>query len=234
MSDEPKLKNWAIYTLRGSHLGSYRAKDEMAAYTAHVAVMGYPSMEAARKACRDEKTVEGMLKHVKIVEIPPIPEVLEAMRTAPAMSEEEYALAPRTEAWPSSEMVAEADGYTPGPWSACHQGECRCRMVWSGDGRYVVAIAVDADKPHLETIHGGEGVVAAKTLTANARLIAAAPTLLKALRLARAFIGAQEAPPEGLSYDDAMLLGTLAEAEAKATGRSLSDVIGEPSEAPEA
>ena len=210
MSDAAELKTWAIYSYRKSHLGTYQALTAKAAYAAHCAVMGYPTLEAARIACR-EKTIEAMLAAVEIVEIPPWkPEELAAIRNAPAMSDAEYALAPRTEALPSPEEPVEGDDYTPGPWTVDPPSSEDRVVISSEAGKAIVGQAVGHNA------------------AANGRLMAAAPALLKALRLARTFIGGQEAPPEGMSYDDVMLLGTLAEAEALATGQSLSDVIGEP------
>lgn len=88
--------------------------------------------------------------------------------------------------------------HTPGPWHACHDGECSCKIVscayypiaritvgkWGDDYpalRLVGTSSLDTKaEAYMEQITYGE--IGDDTATANARLIAAAPDLLKALK----------------------------------------------------
>lgn len=68
--------------------------------------------------------------------------------------------------------------WTPGPWEACRNGECPCRMVWSKPYDMVVAVAIAASD---EKYTCGEGIVDKDMLRANSLLIAAAPELYDAV-----------------------------------------------------
>jgi hypothetical protein len=89
--------------------------------------------------------------------------------------------------------------FTPGPWRACHEGECSCGQVWCDD--YPVATVTrgkwgdtyPAIQPQegtgsverkyeavIEMIEYGE--VSSELAMANAKLIMAAPELLDSLR----------------------------------------------------
>ena len=72
---------------------------------------------------------------------------------------------------------------TPGPWKACHDGECPCGQIWSipsdvpvatvvGDKKHLVALVHDDWGDDAELIYGSLGREAQR---ANARLIANAP-----------------------------------------------------------
>jgi hypothetical protein len=68
----------------------------------------------------------------------------------------------------------------PGPWRACHNGQCSCGFVWS-----------IADDVHVASVHGpsalgadwygGDKAPNDAMQVANAHLIAAAPALYEAL-----------------------------------------------------
>mgnify|MGYP001612566934 FL=1 len=69
--------------------------------------------------------------------------------------------------------------HTPGPWRACHNGECTCGQIWSISADHPVATAIIGEwgdnlcgKAEDRMVYGS---VSAGTAAANARLIAAAP-----------------------------------------------------------
>lgn len=87
--------------------------------------------------------------------------------------------------------------FTPGPWHTCNHGECVCRQVWSnthpiaqvtsgkwGDDYPALKITGPSLQQKVEAVMEQitYGKVNEKTASANARLIAAAPDLLKALK----------------------------------------------------
>jgi hypothetical protein len=97
--------------------------------------------------------------------------------------------------------------FTPGPWRACHEGECSCGQVWCDD--YPVATVTRGKwgdtYPAIEQQDGTGsierkyeavikmieyGEVSNELAEANARLIAAAPQLYES---AKAFVGALDA-----------------------------------------
>ena len=67
---------------------------------------------------------------------------------------------------------------TGGPWRACHNGDCVCRMIWSVPHDVPVAVALGA---HDEHYTAGDGVTSPAMLGANARAIAAVPAMLELL-----------------------------------------------------
>lgn len=93
-----------------------------------------------------------------------------------------------------------APAFTPGPWTACGNGACPCKQVWSADADYPV-VTVNSGKwgdkfpairlcedpgtiggkaeAYMEEIVYGE--IPEDTAKANAVLIAAAPELYEAL-----------------------------------------------------
>lgn len=88
-------------------------------------------------------------------------------------------------------MTFQALAHTPGPWKACHNGECTCGQVWSmpadcpvftvlenGTGQ-VVGLACNEWGDAPDMIYGSVGK---EQQTANARLIAAAPDMLALLK----------------------------------------------------
>jgi hypothetical protein len=87
--------------------------------------------------------------------------------------------------------------HSPGPWHACRNAECRCKQVWTADHPVAEVISGPwGDKYPALKIEGGSlemravpiiemidyGEVDEETARANARLIAAAPTLLATLK----------------------------------------------------
>jgi hypothetical protein len=71
--------------------------------------------------------------------------------------------------------------HTKGPWTACKQGSCDCGFIWDASENIHVATAHDVSA--LGTDYYGSGLaVSAEEREANARLIAAAPELLEALK----------------------------------------------------
>lgn len=76
--------------------------------------------------------------------------------------------------------------HTPGPWRACRQGECTCGTVWSLPSDFPVCTARDrVAVVHKEMADAPDMVYATiprEEAQANARLIAAAPDMLEALR----------------------------------------------------
>ena len=59
---------------------------------------------------------------------------------------------------------------TPGPWRACHDGDCPCGFIWSGDGNIHVATVHD-EHALGQDWYGADCAVKADTRKANARLI---------------------------------------------------------------
>lgn len=85
--------------------------------------------------------------------------------------------------------------HTPGPWSVCHDGDCRCGFIWSACGEVHVASA------HDETVlgrswYGSDVAVNAETRKANSLLIAAAPDMLRALEIISLNLGLTGKPNE--------------------------------------
>ena len=80
--------------------------------------------------------------------------------------------------------------HTPGPWTACNEGLCKCGYVWCPD--YPVAKVTRGEWGDLGMPYGE---VPEATAVANARLIAAAPELLFAAEQAlMAFEDGYDAP----------------------------------------
>ena len=73
--------------------------------------------------------------------------------------------------------------HTPGPWTACNEGKCRCKLVSCDDYPVAKVISGEWGDPGMPY-----GEVLEATAIANARLIAAAPTLLFAAEQAYAAI----------------------------------------------
>ena len=103
----------------------------------------------------------------------------------------------------SPDQTANGGTHSPGPWQTCRNGECRCGAIWTVLGDHPVANVIIGEwgdeypsleiegpetsfdgmtiKPKMEKIVYGS--LGKETAAANARLIAAAPELLNALRL---------------------------------------------------
>lgn len=66
--------------------------------------------------------------------------------------------------------------HSPGPWTACKAagGTCTCGLIWDATGEYVIATVVRSDDDHDKP---------PALFHANRRLIAAAPDLMKALKV---------------------------------------------------
>ena len=80
--------------------------------------------------------------------------------------------------------------HTPGPWTACNEGKCRCKLVSCDDYPVAKVISGEWGDPGMPY-----GEVLEATAIANARLIAAAPTLLFAAEQAlMAFEDGYDAP----------------------------------------
>lgn len=105
--------------------------------------------------------------------------------------------------------------HTPGPWSVPHFARahgCGCRYVFAGE--YLGGIAeVYVDNGKMPS-GGGNDCPSVDEATANARLIAAAPDLLSALRELLA-LGEQESIEDG-ELEEAIEDGELEEAKAAA------------------
>ena len=81
---------------------------------------------------------------------------------------------------------------TPGPWRACHDGDCPCGFIWSGDGNIHVATVQD-EHALGQDWYGADRAVKADTRKANARLIMRAVNCHADLAAAlRAFLGWHE------------------------------------------
>lgn len=76
--------------------------------------------------------------------------------------------------------------FTPGPWTTCHKGKCKCKQVWSIPADHPVSKveagewgdtypAIKDGKAVLESIPYGE--ISEEVAVANANLIAAAPLM---------------------------------------------------------
>lgn len=117
-------------------------------------------------------------------------------------------------------------GFTLGPWQECKAGDCACGIVWSipgdfpvctaaGGSTFPVAVAHEhmADAPDL--IYQS---IAPEQSVANARLIAAAPTMFDALEAAEhaiAYAIRGETNPEKLALlnrDHALVSSALSRA----------------------
>ena len=94
-----------------------------------------------------------------------------------------------------------SEKHTPGPWNACGDGECQCKLVMYEDGPVAKVISGKwgDEFPNIRLVKNEQGMgehaeafvemieygeVNEETATANARLIAAAPDLLAACELA--------------------------------------------------
>ncbi len=74
--------------------------------------------------------------------------------------------------------------YTKGEWRPCKaDGDgCPCHMIWSIDNDCVVAVAIGAKD---EDYTGGKGIISEAIIRANAQLIASAPDLYEACKMAQ-------------------------------------------------
>ena len=92
--------------------------------------------------------------------------------------------------------------FTPGPWRACHGGECSCRQVWSIPGDCPVFTAKETDPKEVVQVglahhKWGDaadmiyGEIPEQMTFANARLIAAAPDLYSACVFALSTLNSQ-------------------------------------------
>ena len=80
--------------------------------------------------------------------------------------------------------------HTPGPWTACNEGKCRCKLVSCDDYPVAKVISGEWGDPGMPY-----GEVLEATAIANARLIAAAPSLLFAAEQAlMAFVDGYDSP----------------------------------------
>lgn len=68
--------------------------------------------------------------------------------------------------------------HTPGPWTACREGECQCGFIWGADGDTHVA-SVHGPNVLGADYYGSDVACDAETQKSNIRLIRAAPELLK-------------------------------------------------------
>ena len=99
--------------------------------------------------------------------------------------------------------------HTKGPWEACHDGECRCKQVWSRTADHPVAKVLAGEwgdeYPSLRFIDGSceksiapkieaytefmaYGEIPEEQAVANAKLIAKAPAMHDQLTSARAIM----------------------------------------------
>ena len=76
---------------------------------------------------------------------------------------------------------------TPGPWTACKNGECSCGFIWAGDNNTQVATAHGPSALGQDWF-GADLAPNEAAQKANAHLIAAAPDLLAALEDVMAWI----------------------------------------------
>jgi hypothetical protein len=87
--------------------------------------------------------------------------------------------------------------HSPGPWHACNNGDCQCKQVWTANhpvaevthgkwGDTYPALRIEGGSLEMKAVPVIEmidyGYVDEETAKANARLIAAAPTLLETLK----------------------------------------------------
>lgn len=118
---------------------------------------------------------------------------------------------------------------TPGPWMACDNGKCSCKVVscadfpiaritcgeWGDDYpslRLVGTSSLDIKaEAFMERI--AYGTVSEEMATANARLIAAAPDLLAALKSARNQLEGYETVMSGETFNDIQINAAIAKAE---------------------
>lgn len=133
----------------------------------------------------------------------------------------------------------ETQSHTPGPWQACKDGACTCGQVWSIPGDMPVFSALENGKRQIVGLACNEwgdapdliyGAVGKEQQVANARLIAAAPDLLAALKeLHDRCVQVKEALREGILPGEAVHplsaaltwpLSTATMAIKKAEGRS--------------
>lgn len=127
-----------------------------------------------------------------------------------------------------------SEKYTPGPWNACNNGECQCKLVRYQDGPVAEVISGEwgDEFPNIRLVkneHGpGEhagafvemtvyGEVSEQTATANARLIAAAPDLLHALLFALPELEADARHSPGMQGMVDVARAALAKARGEAT-----------------
>jgi hypothetical protein len=127
--------------------------------------------------------------------------------------------------------------HTPGPWSACNNGKCKCKQIFGNDhpvaqvisGKWgddypsikIVGSGLDAKaEAYMEQITYGE--IMEETAEANARLIATAPDLLEACKTMANVISGWDGEWQrqcGSDFVDAyaMLSAAIAKAEPEAT-----------------
>ena len=88
--------------------------------------------------------------------------------------------------------------FTPGPWSACNEGKCKCKIISSNEDHVCTVISGEWGDtwPALRLVGDGRfdmkaeayietdayGSIPEEVAIANARLIASAPDLLAALK----------------------------------------------------
>ncbi|MFA5187114.1 MAG: hypothetical protein WC551_11580 [Patescibacteria group bacterium] len=119
--------------------------------------------------------------------------------------------------------------HTPGPWSACQNGQCSCGIIWGG-GEYPIAevqsgewgdsypalrvkmgdsLSGKADiEAYMELIPYGMGATKDEA-AANARLIAAAPEMLEALLSLVTFFDDLHAGPPLIPEKQAIYMAAL-------------------------
>lgn len=114
--------------------------------------------------------------------------------------------------------------HTPGPWHECNNGRCSCGLVWSIPGDFPVCTVSDDKRHNLQVIavaheHMADApdliyqTLPREQCVANARLIAAAPDMLAALRTMLNAIG--NYPVTSVDEAERIALAVLAKVEGK-------------------